>query len=99
LIDKTVSSRHRQSMMRFHPRATFFRAGLSLTNWGPMRRFLIARAERAAGHDERKRPLQALAGHACMATTAHASNRAIGSLMVKEKLNTFSPCICGEERS
>src|SRR5216683_6272219 len=45
------ASRHRagRAALCFHHRATFFRAALTPQNWRAVRRFLDARAERAAG--------------------------------------------------
>src|SRR5260370_10722021 len=62
----------------------FFRADLSKLNWRPVRRFLDARAERAAGRATAKRPERA--GAACL-YGVHC--RCSCSLIVKEELNIF----------
>src|SRR5258708_40167102 len=82
LIDLTVSSRHRAGRALFSFPRQFFPRGPYISNRRAVRRFLDARAERAAGRARAKRP--EWAGAACL-YGVHC--RCCCSLIVKEKLN------------
>src|SRR6266849_3995433 len=63
-----------RAALSFHSRANLFPRGPYTSNRRAVRRFLDARAERAAGRARAKRP-EGLARRACMVSTADAPAR------------------------